>query len=92
MAKRWTDVLHSANKNCRVFKTMLEDDAITKILLFRGSGDDLIPSDSSSRESETKWLCEKCGVPLHPGMCDMKYHTAITVSLCPTKFSFKSRL
>jgi hypothetical protein len=39
---------------------MLEDDAITKILLFKDSGDDLIPSDSGSSESETKWLCEKC--------------------------------
>ena len=90
MAKRWTDVLHSANKNCKVFKRMMEDDAITKILLFKGSGDDLIPSDSSSSESETKWLCEKRGVPLRPGMCYMKYHIAITVSLCPMEFSFKS--
>jgi hypothetical protein len=63
MAKRWTDVLHSANKNCKVFKRMLENDAITKILLFKGFGDDLIPSDSGSSESEMKWLCEKCGVP-----------------------------
>ena len=90
MGKRWTDVLCSANKNCIVFKRMLEDDAITKILLFKGPGDDLIPSDSSSSESETKWSCEKCGVPLHPGMCDMKYYIAITVSLCPIKLSFKS--
>jgi hypothetical protein len=70
---------------------MLEDDAISKILLLKGSGDDLIPSDSSSIESETKWLCEKCGVPLHPGKCDVQYRTAVTVSLCPTKFLFKSR-
>ena len=67
MAKRWTDVLRSANKNCEVFKRMLEDDAITKILLFKGSGDDLIPSDSSSSGSETKWLFEKCGVPFIQG-------------------------
>jgi len=60
MAKRWTGVLHSANKNCRVCKRMLEDDAIAKILLFKDSGDDLIPSDSGSSERETKWLCEKC--------------------------------
>ena len=88
MAKRWTDVLRSANKNCIVFKRMLEDDAITKILLFKGPGDDLFPSDSSLSESETKWLCEKCDVPLHPGMCDMKYYIAITVGLCPMKLSF----
>ena len=93
MAKRWTDVLHSANKNCSVFKRMLEDDAITKILLFKGSGDDVTPSDSSSSESETKWLCEKspsCHMSLHPGMCDMKYYIARTVILCPVKLSFKS--
>ena len=53
MAKRWTDVLRSANKNCIVFKRMLEDVAITKIL-FKGSGADLTPSDSSLSESETK--------------------------------------
>jgi hypothetical protein len=90
MAKRRIDVLRSANKNCSVFERMLEDDAITKIMLFKGSGDDLTPSYSSSSESETKWLCEKCGVHLHPGMCDMKYYIAITVSLCPMKSSFKS--
>jgi len=84
MAKRWADVLRSA-----VFERILEDD-ITIILLFKGSGDDLIPSDSSLSESETKWLCEKCGVPLHPGMCYIKCHTAITVSLRPMKFLFKS--
>ncbi|PSN33508.1 PiggyBac transposable element-derived protein 4 [Blattella germanica] len=25
--------------------------------------------------SETRWYCIKCGVPLHPGTCDTKYHT-----------------
>ena len=24
--------------------------------------------------SETTWYCIKCGVPLHPGICDTKYH------------------
>jgi len=33
---------------------------LPKILLFKYSGDDLIPPDSGSSESETKWLCEKC--------------------------------
>ena len=67
IAKRWTDVLHSANKNCIVFERMLEDDAITKILLFKGSGDDLIPSDSSLSESETKWLCKNVVLPFIQG-------------------------
>jgi hypothetical protein len=76
MAKRWTGVLRSANKKHKVLRRKLEDVVITKILLFKGSGDNLTPSDSSLSESETKWFCQQCGLPLtHPGMCDMKYHT-----------------
>ena len=83
-------MLCSTNKNCQVFKRRLEDNSITKILFYKGSGDDLTPSKSSLSESETKWLCQKYGVPLHPGKCDMKYHSAITFSLCPVKFSIIS--
>jgi hypothetical protein len=25
--------------------------------------------------SETRWYCKKCGVPLHPGRCDTRYHS-----------------
>jgi hypothetical protein len=25
--------------------------------------------------NETRWCCRKCGVPLHPGKCDTRYHT-----------------
>lgn len=29
----------------------------------------------NSKVSETRWFCKKCGVPLHPGLCDTRYHT-----------------
>jgi hypothetical protein len=25
--------------------------------------------------SETRWYCRKCGIPMHPGKCDNRYHT-----------------
>jgi hypothetical protein len=69
-------VLHSANKKYKVSSVRsLEDDATAEILLFKGFGDDVIISDSGSSKSETSPFCQNCRAPLHPGMCDMKYHS-----------------
>jgi len=62
----------------------LEDNATAKLLLFEDSGNDLIPSGSGlcgsnmgmhgKTKKAVRVVLPKSNVPLHPGMCDTKYH------------------
>jgi hypothetical protein len=60
-----------------------KDEAFSKILLLEDSDNDLNHSDLGmsdsfeeySQKNQMKCLCQKCGVLLHQGMCDMKYLT-----------------
>jgi hypothetical protein len=58
---------------------ILEDYTIEEILILQDSDNSLIPSDSGlseryiKRMHQMKWFCQKCDIPLHPGMFEVKY-------------------
>ena len=63
-----------------------KDEAFTKIILLEDSDNDLNHSDMGLRsnkkkkppqttQKQSKCFCQKCGVLLHPEMCDMNYLT-----------------
>jgi len=57
----------------------MEDYAIDEILNVQDADNCSNPSDSCLSEryktkiNQTKWLYQKCGIPLHPGMFEVKY-------------------
>jgi hypothetical protein len=63
---------------------ILEDDVLAKIHVFKNPGGDLIFLGSGSTQSTKRWFCQKCSIPLHPGMCDKISHpkTITELSIC----------
>jgi hypothetical protein len=74
--------LHSANKKHKISSVRsLEDYAFAKILLFKNSSDNMIPSDSDSSKSELGCFHQKCGIPFHPRMYNMNTTPKIIIEL-----------